>query len=232
MTSQPTRRDLTRRYAWLSFLQWLPVGLTIVPLVLLLLDRGFDLGQIAALGAVSAVTVGVLELPTGGLADVVGRRPVLMLSALIHAIALLLLGLAASLTLLVVSAALRGLARALSSGPLEAWYVDAVQASGHRAAADDAYLTTGLARGEFAASFALAVGTVGGGLLPVLVSDLAMPVPGLAVPVLLGAGVEIVRLFVTSASGTRLAHRAHGGPPCVPSGSPSGPAFTWLDATP
>ena len=37
MTSQPTRHDLTRRYAWLSFLQWLPVGLTIVPLVLLLL---------------------------------------------------------------------------------------------------------------------------------------------------------------------------------------------------
>jgi MFS family permease len=111
-----------------QLLQWLPVGLTIVPMVLLLLERGFSLAEIAALGAISAVTVGVLELPTGGLADVIGRKPVLIASAVAHAVALLLLGLSGSFALLAGSAALRGIARALSSGPLEAWYVDTAQA--------------------------------------------------------------------------------------------------------
>lgn len=186
----------TRRYAWLSFLQWLPVGLTIVPMVLLLLDRGFTLAEIAALGAVSAVTVGALELPTGGLADVIGRKPVLLASAVAHAVGLLILGLSDSFALLVVSAALRGVARALSSGPLEAWYVDTVQAI--RGTGDTAYLTSGLARGEVAASVALAVGTVAGGLLPALLADLSLPVSSLAVPVLAAAAVEVVRLGVTA----------------------------------
>jgi MFS family permease len=80
--SAPVRRtaaavDPIRRYALLSFLQWLPVGLMMVPMVLLLLERGFTLVEVAFIGAVSSVTVAVLELPTGGLADVVGRRPVL-----------------------------------------------------------------------------------------------------------------------------------------------------------
>jgi sugar phosphate permease len=189
--------DATRRYALLSFLQWLPVGLTIVPMVLLLLERGFTLAEIAAIGAVSGVTVAAFELPTGGLADVVGRKPVLVTSALAHACALVMLGLATSVTVLLVSAALRGLARALSSGPLEAWYVDTVHA-GHAPAAREALdLTWGLARGEVAASVALAVGTMAGGLLPLLVKGANLPVPALAIPVLLAAMVEIVRVAVT-----------------------------------
>jgi DNA-binding transcriptional ArsR family regulator len=81
VTSTPPRPapsvvDPTRRYTLLSFLQWLPVGLMMVPMVLLLLERGFSLGEVAAIAGVSAVAVALLELPTGGLADAVGRRPV------------------------------------------------------------------------------------------------------------------------------------------------------------
>jgi MFS family permease len=198
--SGPARRtaaavDPTRRYALLSFLQWLPVGLMMVPMVLLLLERGFTLAEVAFIGAVSSITVAVLELPTGGLADVVGRRPVLIVSALAHMVALVLLGLATGVALLLVSAALRGLARALASGPLEAWYVDAAKAL--RPDTDDTtYLTTGLARGEMAASVALGSGTLVGGILPLAV-DGRLPVPDLAVPVLLGAVVELVRAALT-----------------------------------
>jgi hypothetical protein len=110
-------------------------------------------------------------------------------------VALVILGLATGIALLLVSAGLRGLARALSSGPLEAWYVDAAKAL--RPDGDDTtYLTTGLARGEMAGSVALGVGTLVGGLLPLAVGD-ALPVPGLAVPVLLGAVVELVRAGFT-----------------------------------
>ncbi len=194
LTGEPP--DPARRYAWLSFLQWLPVGLTIVPMVLLLLERGFSLAEVAALGAVSAVTVGVLELPTGGLADVIGRKPVLIASAVTDAVALVILGLSGSFALLAVSAALRGVARALSSGPLEAWYVDTVQAI--RGPGETSHLTAGLARGEVAASAALAVGTVAGGAVPALLADLSLPVPPLAIPVLGAAAVEVVRLVVTA----------------------------------
>jgi MFS family permease len=187
--------DPVRRYTLLSFLQWLPVGLMMVPMVLLLLERGFTLAEVAFIGAVSSVTVAVFELPTGGLADVVGRRPVLIVSALAHMVALVLLGLATSMALLLVSAALRGLARALSTGPLEAWYVDAARAL-RPGEGDTTYLTTGLARGEMASSVALGAGTLVGGLLPLAVGD-RLPVPGLAVPVLLGAAVELVRAGFT-----------------------------------
>jgi hypothetical protein len=151
--------DPIRRYTLLSFLQWLPVGLMMVPMVLLLLERGFTLAEVAFIGAVSSITVAVLEQPTGGLADVVGRRPVFIVSALAHMVALVILGLAASMALLLVSAGLRGLARALSTGPYEAWYVDAAKAL--KPDEDDtAHLTSGLARGEMAGSVALGLARV------------------------------------------------------------------------
>ena len=189
-----------RRYALLNFLLWLPAGLYLVPLVLLMLDRGLPVSTIAAIGIVYGLTTAVLELPTGGLADVLGRRPVLIASAVAGAAGLLLLGLAGTVALLLASAVLRGAARALSTGPLEAWYVDTVHAELGR----DADLTAGLARGEVAASLALGAGTLVGGLLPLALGDIG-PLPALAVPVLMASGVEVLRALVT----TRLPEPPH-----------------------
>ncbi|HWG98136.1 MAG TPA: MFS transporter [Pilimelia sp.] len=188
-----TATAATRRYALLSFLTWLPVGLYLAPMVLLMLERGLSIATVAAVGAAYSVTVTVLELPTGGLADVLGRRPVLVASALASAAGLLLLGLADGLALFLASAVLRGVARALSTGPAEAWYVDTL----HGIAGRDVDLTPGLARGEVAASVALAAGTLAGGLLPLALAPGALPLPALAVPVLLAAAVEVARVAVT-----------------------------------
>jgi hypothetical protein len=106
---------------------------------------------------------------------------------------LVLLGLAGTVALFVASAVLRGVARALSTGPLEAWYVDTVHARLGR----EADLTTGLARGEVAASLALGLGTLIGGLLPLVLGDTG-PLPALAVPVLMAAGVEVLRAVLTA----------------------------------
>ncbi len=181
-----------RRYASLNFLLWLPTGLYLVPLVLLMLDRGLSVPTIALVTAVYGLTVALLELPTGGLTDAIGRRPVLVASAVAGAGGLLLLGLADTVALFLASAVLRGVARALSTGPLEAWYVDTVHAQADR----DVDLTTGLARGEVAGSLALAVGTLAGGLLPLALGDTGA-LPALAVPVLTAAGVEALRALVT-----------------------------------
>ncbi|RSM53714.1 MFS transporter [Actinoplanes sp. ATCC 53533] len=187
-----TGNAAARRYALLSFLLWLPAGLYLVPLVLLMLDRGLPVATIAVVGVVYGLTIAVLELPTGGLADVLGRRPVLIASAVAGAAGLLLLGLAETVALFLASAVLRGAARALSTGPLEAWYVDTVHAELGR----DADLTAGLARGEVAASLALSAGTLVGGLLPLALGGVA-GLPALAVPVLLAAGAEALRGLLT-----------------------------------
>ncbi|WP_040478026.1 MFS transporter [Longispora albida] len=171
----------------ISFLIWLPTGLYLAPLVLLMLSRGLDLATVAAVGLGYSLTVTLLELPTGGLADVIGRRTVLVVSAVASLTGLLLLGLAESIGLLVASAVLRGIARALQSGPAEAWFVDAT----HAAEGPDADLSKGLSGGSAAASAALGIGTLAGGALPLL------PGASLALPVLIAAVVEVARLVFT-----------------------------------
>lgn len=186
-------RAAGRRYMLVVFLIWLPVGMLIAPMVLLMLERGLDLPTIALVGVVYSLTTATLELPTGGLADVTGRRGVLALSSLVSLLGLVAFGLATTVGGYVVAALLRGMSRALSSGPPEAWYVDTV----HATAGGDASLMSGLARGEAAGSLGLAVGTIFGGVVPLVLPSEIGSVPALAVPVFVAAAVEAVRLVVT-----------------------------------
>jgi hypothetical protein len=153
---------LRRRFVLLTGLRWLPIGFTTPLLVLLPLSRGLTLGQVGITMACYAVTTALLELPTGGLADAVGRRPVLGASSV--------LGLAVFASMLVAEGlgpwiavkVLAGAARALDSGPLEAWYVDQVRRRDPRAD-----IRKGLSRAHAAEGGGLALSAVAGGLLPV-----------------------------------------------------------------
>ncbi|MEU6210832.1 MFS transporter [Streptomyces sp. NPDC047023] len=191
-------RIARRRYITVCVLFWLPLGLSIAPLILLFTERGMAMAAIAGFFAAHSLTAAVLELPTGGLSDVLGRRAVLAAAGLLNLAALTLVGLGTTPWLLGLGMALMGAGRALSSGPAEAWYVDTVQAH----SGPDAELRTGLARGGSATSAALAAGTLLGGALPWLLglgpglgarlsdatSGAVLP---LSVPILLGAVVEI-----------------------------------------
>ncbi|MEU6431453.1 MFS transporter [Microbispora sp. NPDC046973] len=173
------------RYAAIEFLTWLPTGLTLAPMVLLMSARGLDIAEIGLVGAAYSVTVVVLELPTGGLADIVGRRPVLAASAVVGVAGLAVMAMAHSVWPFLVASVLKGVARALSSGPAQAWYVDTL----HARYGPDADLKPGLAAGNVAGSAALALGTLAGGLLP-----LAVRRDPLAAPVWAGAGAALVLL--------------------------------------
>jgi MFS family permease len=165
-------------------------------------ERGIALADVAALFAVHSLTVAALELPTGGLSDVIGRRPVLAAAGILNLTALVLLALGTTVPVLVLAMFLMGTGRALSSGPAEAWYVDTVQAH----SGPTAELRSGLARAGTASAAALAAGTVLGGALPWLLSlgpdwggrletattGLVLP---LSVPPLLGTASGL--LFVT-----------------------------------
>lgn len=64
-----------RRLLLLTATRWLPVGLTFGLTTLLPLERGLGLAEVIAMLSVQGFVVLALELPTGGLADAVGRRP-------------------------------------------------------------------------------------------------------------------------------------------------------------
>ncbi|MFF8845762.1 MFS transporter [Streptomyces sp. NPDC015127] len=185
-------RSARRRFVAVTGLFWLPVGLYIPSQVLLMTERGMSLAVVAALFAVHSLTVSAMELPTGGLADVVGRRPVLAAAGLLNLAALTVLALGTTVWALAAAMLLMGSGRALSSGPAEAWYVDTVQAH----SGPGAELRTGLARAGTACAVALAAGTLVGGGLPLLLGlgpDIGAATGGvvlpLSVPALLGAAV-------------------------------------------
>jgi hypothetical protein len=182
VVSAPTTvRSATRRLVGLTALRWLPVGLTTPITVLLAQARGLSLAEIGLLFTVHGVVVMALELPTGGLADVLGRRPVVVAGAVLHLVSCVVLATATNFPGFLAAIVLLGVGRALDSGPVEAWYVDTV----HRIdpAAD---VAPGLARHSAADGGSLAVGAIVGGLLPGLLGGagaeaLALPYLGAAV---------------------------------------------------
>jgi MFS family permease len=129
MTHQPTDpASVRRRFLVLLALRWLPTGLMIPVLVLLLLDRGLTLAQLGLAFAAQGFVVLILELPTGGFADTLGRRRVLLIASVFEVGAIAMLIAADSVAVLALAFAFLGVYRALESGPLEAWYVDTAQA--------------------------------------------------------------------------------------------------------
>lgn len=155
MSADDARR-IRRRFLVLRGLRWLPTGLMMPVLVLLLVERGFSLTTIGVAAAAQGAMVLLLELPTGGLADAIGRRPVLLGATVIDTVAVLVLAaFAHSLPVLVLAWALMGVYRALESGPLDAWYVDAALA-----ADPDADIESGLGAGGAALGVAIAAGSL------------------------------------------------------------------------
>ena len=113
----------------LTTTRWLPVGFVVSLHVLWMLDRGLTLAQALTAASVTGVCIFVLELPTSGVADALGRRPLLLLAGVVNVVAAVAFLLAESFVTFAVAAALLGVFRALDSGPLEAWFVDTIHQS-------------------------------------------------------------------------------------------------------
>lgn len=183
--------SVRRRYLVLTALRWFPTGLLIPISVLFLLSRGLTLVEIGLVSSVQGLVVLFLELPTGGLSDALGRRPVLILSRGVGIVSLVVLVLANSVAVFAVSRVLQGIFRALDSGPLEAWYVDATLD-----ADPETRLEPGLGAGSAVLSAAIAAGALLSGALVAL-----DPVPGidpLALPVVVALALSVLDLIVVA----------------------------------
>ncbi len=182
-----TARQARLRYLFLLALRWFPVGLWVPIVVLLPLDRGLTLAEAGLAAALQGFVVLALELPTGGLADSWGRKPVLLLSSVIGLASVTLLAFADTFALFAAVYLLQGVYRALDSGPLEAWYVDATLA-----ADPDAELERGLSAGGTVAGVAIGTGALATGAI---VAWAELPgVPTLVQPVLVSIVVQVAGL--------------------------------------
>ncbi len=180
-------RSARTRYLVLVGLRWLPTGLLIPVMVLLALSRGLSLTEIGLVFSLQGLVVLALELPTGGLSDALGRRPVLILASLVGLVSLGLLYIADTVVLFAASTMLQGVFRALDSGPLEAWYVDATLA-----ADPNAEIEHGLSAGSTVLSLAIAAGALLSGVIVAL--DPIDAIPALALPLLVALVFGVVNV--------------------------------------
>lgn len=156
-----TVRSIQRRYYLITFLTWFAVALPLSLSVLLAQARGMTLTQVGFALGLYSLTVVLLEVPTGGLADAAGRKRVALLAFALAAAYNVAFLFAFTFPAFLLAMVLYGVSRALSSGALDAWFVDALQA------ADPAVdLQPSLAGVETVSLLALGLGAVGGSALP------------------------------------------------------------------
>ncbi|WP_062520560.1 MFS transporter [Demequina silvatica] len=179
MTPDAQLARIRRRFVALTALRWLPTGFAVPVLVLLLQERGIGLATIGVIVAAYSAATLLLELPTGGLADTIGRRPVLVAAALLSAVGSLILAFGTVAWVLAGAYVIGGIARALDSGPLQAWYVDSTHAVDPGAS-----IRSGLSRAGVAESLGLAAGSLGAAAL--------VAVGPLAAPFLVAAGLSCI----------------------------------------
>ncbi len=182
-----TTSGLTRRFVILRALRWLPLGLVFPFLVITPQARGLSIGEIGAVFAVHSAVAIIFEVPSGALADVVGRRRVLLGGAALTAVSLLIFAAAESVPVFMVSVGLLAAGRALISGSLEAWYVDSL-----RILDPAAPLNHGLSRGSAAEGIGMAAGSVVGGALVSILGAGGGAFTGYGVAALAGAVAAVV----------------------------------------
>ncbi|HUT27103.1 MAG TPA: MFS transporter [Methanomassiliicoccales archaeon] len=149
-------------------MHWFIIGLTLPIIILYMISKGLDLFQAGLVLSVYSGTVILLELPTGGLGDAIGRKRVYMYSLAMSLVSGVVLLFASGLLWFVLGFVFYGVARALSSGSMDAWFVDEF---GKTKPAGD--LQTALAKANIFIPLGIGAGSLIGGLLPMLTSDLA-----------------------------------------------------------
>jgi MFS family permease len=172
LTTPPGPRRILAGYFTLAGLYTLSAALIWGVNTLFLLDAGLSFFEVFVANAAFSAGMVIFEVPTGVVADTLGRRVSFLLSvSVLAATTLLYVALAqvdAGVVAFAVVSVLMGLGFTFYSGAMEAWLVDALSASGYSGLLDRVF-----ARGQQVTGTAMLVGTVSGGLLGQV--DLSLP---------------------------------------------------------
>jgi MFS family permease len=157
-------RHIQRVYLILLLLHTLAASFIWGINTLFLLDAGLNNAQAFAANAFFTAGLVVFEVPTGVIADVRGRRFSYLLGTLTLAISaviyLSMWQVSAPFWAWAIASMLLGLGFTFFSGAVQAWLVDALQASGFKGQLDSVF-----AKGEIVEGIAMLSGSVAGGYL-------------------------------------------------------------------
>ena len=217
-----TARQIVRTYMVLAGMYTFAASLIWSVNTLFLLDAGLGISEVFVVNALFSVGMVVFEIPTGVVADTLGRRLSYLLSvAVLGVTTILYVAAGASGAGWVVFGGvsiLMGLGFTFFSGALEAWLVDGLKSVGGDEALDRVF-----ARGQQVSGSAMFVGTILGGFLGQW---------HLAVPYIVRAGVLAVVFMIAAAMMTEIgftpkALRLHELPRQMREQAAVGVAFGW-----
>lgn len=163
---------LVRRYYAYAGIYTLAASIIWGVNTLFLLDAGLSIAEVFIANAAFSVGTVLFEIPTGVVADTVGRRASFLLSLLVLAgstlayVALSQAG--AGVVAFSIASVFIGIGFTFYSGAMEAWLVDGVRELGYEGEMDGIFATSQIVSG-----LAMLLGTIGGGLLGQI--DLALP---------------------------------------------------------
>jgi MFS family permease len=187
-------KHLKRVYFGVTALTWLSVAIPLPIFVLFMQSRGINLFQLGIIMGVYSIVIVVLELPTGGLADAIGRKVVALLAHSISLVSGIVMFFSFTFEGFLLAMILNGVGRALASGSLDAWFVDSLEE-----AEPGIDLQPALAQAGTVTLLALGVGTLIGGFLPRFFSSLAADGTALLTPLsttlILSLGLKILLII-------------------------------------
>jgi len=125
---------------------------------LFLLARGLDVLQVNLVSATYLISVFLFEVPTGAVADLVGRKASFLLSCAVRAVAFGLYARADGFADFLVAEVVDAIGSTLASGALDAWAVDGMRAEGATRSPDRFF-----ARAQIVARMFMIVSGLGGG---------------------------------------------------------------------
>jgi DHA1 family quinolone resistance protein-like MFS transporter len=153
---------------------WFIVGIIVPVIALLQLEKGLNLFQIGISMAIYSGTIVLLELPTGGLSDTIGRKKVYLISLMIQFAAVFILLIAQKFQGIILGFLLLGMARAFSSGSMDAWFVDKFYLINRKGNLQEALAKVGIF-----IPLGLAGGSLLGGFLPMTLGKIINQIPKL-----------------------------------------------------
>jgi len=168
----PSPKTVIRNYFTIIGLYTLSASLIWGVNTLFLLDAGLKIFEVFIANAVFTGSMALFEIPTGVLADTRGRRASFLISLVVLSVGTLGYMVAAAiqggLWMFTILSIVLGLGYTFYSGAMEAWLVDALNATGYEGELDHVF-----ARSAMVSGAAMLIGSIGGGLLGEL--DLSVP---------------------------------------------------------
>ena len=143
------------------FLHWSVIGVLSPVMTLMILSKNVAIEQVGIIMAALSITVIALEVPSGILSDLLGRRRIYMISILLSLAAFSVILVGQSFLFVMIGLMIYGVSRAFSSGSIESLFIDRyieehTEEQLHR-------LMTVMTAGE---TSGLAAGALVGGMIP------------------------------------------------------------------